>query len=211
MAALATFEDVATLPGRALTEDDRDGVEALLSQASARFRHEARQQFTPGESTVRLRIMGGSVWLREQPAVEVLAVTTDDDRPVGFQHHGQEVVIGSGSTTLVVGSGGEPQAPIRIDERGGPRIDHVTVRYTHGGTVPDVVKDAVASAVRRKVGIDSDAIAGITQQTDTAGQFSRTRQFAAWAVGGPAVLSPEDIVLARSFRPKTPRVWVMSP
>lgn len=90
------------------------------------------------------------------------------------------------------------------------RLDFVTVHYTHGGPVPPIVADTIAAAVARALALDPNAGAGVVQQTDTAGQFSRTRQFAAWAIGGQALLSPDDITLARSFRTVRPTMWALS-
>lgn len=210
MASLATIEDVEALLGSTIT-DGVERAEALLAQVSARFRREARQEFTPGESTVRLKTVGGVVFLREQPATEVVSVVGPDGQPVGFEHHGQEVAISSGSMVLVLDSEGSPMSPLRMDERSGPQLDFVTVTYRHGGAVPAAVVGAVADAVRRIIGVDPDASAGVTQQTDSAGIYSRTRQYATWAVGGQALLSPDEITLARSFRPVIPKSWVLRP
>ena len=77
---------------------------------------------------------------------------------------------------------------------------YVVVTYRHGGEVPPDVRGAVAGAVQRVLGTDPEATQGATQVTDSAVVFSRTRQFASWAVGGQALLSPDDLALARSFR-----------
>lgn len=212
MADLADISDVtALLGGRELTEGEAARATAMLAQVSARFRREARQDFTPGASMVRLRVVGGAVVLQQWPAVEVLSVEDDAGQPVPFQHRGQEVQVSGDGVTLAENADGTPAAPVRYPI-GFPaqRAPFVTVTYLHGSeTVPADVVGAIAGAVQRALTLDGDASSGANQVTDTAGTFSRTRQFAAWAVGGQVTLSPDDLALARSYRVARPRSWVM--
>ena len=54
------------------------------------------------------------------------------------------------------------------------------------------------------------AAQGATQMTETTGPFTQTRQYATWAVGGQAILSPDDQALADAYRPqRAGHVWVM--
>lgn len=202
---LATVEDVAALLGRPLSgaEEARAGV--LLEQVSARFRREARQEFTPGESTVRLRVDAGAVHLPQRPATEVVAVTYGDGRPVvHWTHQGQLVTVSNLASLAGVAINADADAV-------GTAPGSVVVTYRHGAEVPPDARGAVAGAVQRAIGADPEAAQGAAQVTDSAGAFSRTRQFASWAVGGQALLSPDDLALARSFRAVRPRLWVMRP
>lgn len=205
---LAHVEDIK-IPGRELTDAEAERAGDLLTQVSARFRREARRQFTPGASTVRLQVLDLVIVLPEAPVVEVERVLDDDGRELAWRRlspTGQEVALDPpGEIPLFVGS------PVSMPGFEARRPRFATVTYTHGGTVPDDVRLAVADAVRRVLTLDADAAAGAASITDTRGPFSRTRQFAAWAVGGQALLSPEDLALARSYRPRSPRLWVMRP
>lgn len=206
MDPLATVDDVD--PDGELTEAEKGRAGRLLAQASARFRREARQEFTAGESTTRLRVTGGAVYLPQWPALEVLSVVDDAGRPVQFSR------VPAGGQVLHIERPGEftIRPGVVVEPPGGsPRLEFVVVRYTHGGQVPEDVCAAVAAAVSRVMAIDPDAARGASQVTDTRGPFSRTRQFAAWTVGGQVLLSPDDVALARSYRPKPPRLWVMRP
>lgn len=184
MNTLASFEDVAALPGRALADTDRPGVEALLVKLSSRFRRLAGRAWASETLTRRLKVDGGVVFL-PSGVTDVVAVVDD---------HGHAVThVRRGSQLEVAGLASH---------------EFATVTFDTDGTVPDEVRVAIAEAVRRVVDADVEAAKGVTQVTDSAGPFSRTRQFAAWAVGGQALLSPDDVALARSFRRRTPRVWV---
>lgn len=211
MDPLATVEDMAL--GRELSEAETGRAERLLAQASARFRREARQRFTPGESVVRLRVDGGRyVYLPESPVVDVLSVTGEDGRALAWRRlspTGQEIELTLGGEFVI-------RPGVVVEPPGGiTRPRFVVVNYTHGGEVPEVVAAAVAGAVARVLNADPEAVAGATQVTDsdTRGPFSRSkqRQFAAWAVGGQVLLSPDDLALARSFRKRPPRLRVMIP
>ena len=202
---LATVEDVEALIGRPLTEDETARADALLAQASARFRREARQDFTPGESTVRVQVTGGAVFLRQSPVIDVLSVTGDDGQALTFHRSGRVLNV----STLAGVAINYPEC------RDGRLPGFVTVRYTHGGEVPADVVGAVAGAVVRVFNADPDAAQGTQQttETDTRGPFSRTRQrqCAPWAIGGQLLRSPDDVALARSYRVTPPRLWVMKP
>lgn len=206
MDALATVEDI-DLGGRVLSEAETERAARLIAQASARFRREARQDFTPGESAVRLRVTDRKVYLPQWPAGLVLGVLDDDGRPVAWSR------IPEGGQTIRLDVGGELaiRPDVIVAPPGGSRCPQfVTVHYRHGGQVPDDVVGAVAGAVARVLNADPDAVRGVAQTTDTRGPFSRTRQFASWSVGGQLLLSPDDLTLARSYRPRSPRLLVMS-
>lgn len=212
MDSLAELSDVEDLTGP-IDAADQPRVETLLARASARFRREARQQFTPGESTTRLRVIDHTVTLPQSPVIAVLAITGDDGTPYTWQRlapTGQEIRLDFGGEMTI-----RPGFVIESPGAAARRPAHVLVTYTHGGEVPDDVRLCIADVVRRVMGLDADAAAGATTVTDsdTRGPFSRsrTRQFASWAIGGQLLLSPDDLALARSYRTRTPRLWVMRP
>lgn len=187
MNSLAELRDVESALGRTLTESEAARVEPIIAKASALFRAESGQLFTPGESDVRLKVNGGDVYLRQGPVADVIAVTDDDGAEVPFTLHGRWVRV--------------------------PRASHEFVRvlYTHGGEVPDLVRLTVAEVAARALRIDPRAVAGASQGSETVGPASRSVTFAAWAQGGQTLLSPEDKAVARSFRVRVPTVWVQRP
>lgn len=184
---LADISDVETVLGRNLdssTEVIR--VEAILTKASALFRLHAKQEFTPGESTNRLKVNGGRVRLPQHPVVEVRSVKDDCGDPVQYTHMGQWLTVQLGSHAFV------------------------TVDYSHGGEVPDLVRTTVAEVAKKVISIDPRAATGVSQGSATAGPFTEQNTYAAWAQGGQTMLSPDDVAIARSFQPRVPRVWVQS-
>jgi hypothetical protein len=184
--SLATQEDVESAFGRDLTSDEEGRVRFVLEKLSEMFRRESGQQFTAGTSTVRLKVNGGRVYLAQYPVVSVTAVVDDDADDVEYTRLGQWLSVDL------------------------PSDRFVTVTYSHGGDVPDEVWMAVADAARQVLSIDTNAVVGRTQTTETAGPFSQSSTYATWALGGAPRLSPEDITLARSYRTKVPTVWVQS-
>lgn len=187
MVDLATQEDVENVLGRALTSSEEARLGHALSKASGMFRRRAQRLFEAGTSTVRLKVNGDKVFLPE-PAASVATVVDEAGDAVEFTADGQWL------TTVGLSS-----------------ARFVTVTYTHTGDVPDLVRDAVAEIVARSLTIDESARSGATQTQDTAGPFQQGRTFAAWAVGGQVLLSPDDKALADSYRPRVPTVWVMQP
>lgn len=181
---LASKEDVEAALGRDLTSEEDARVGAILDKLSELFRRESGQQFTPGTSTVRLKVNGGRVYLPQRPVTEVTSVKDDAGADVAHDRHDQWLTV--------------------------PMVSHefVTVTYSHGGTVPDVVRTSVADAARQVLMIAPAAVGGVTQRGTTTGPFSGQESYATWAQGGSARLSPDDVALARSFRVKVPTVWV---
>lgn len=181
---LASDVDVEAAIGRDLTSEEDARVGAILDKLSELFRRESGQQFTSGTSTVRLKVNGGRVFLPQRPATAVTTVKDDDGEGVEYTRLGQWLTV--------------------------PMVSHefVTVAYTHGGDVPDLVRLAVADAARQVLQIAPAAVAGVTQTGTTTGPFSGQESYATWAQGGAARLSPDDVALARSFRVKVPTVWV---
>jgi hypothetical protein len=181
MDPLASSEDVATQLGRALTETEQARVSGILAKASDLFRRKARQDFTPGSSTVRLKSNGGQIRLEQEPVTAVASVVDDCGDAVDHRWSGQL---------------------LWVSRNGCPLASHefVTVTYSHGGEVPDLVRQTIAEVVARVLNVDARALSGVVTATDTTGPFSETLTFAGWAVGGQTMLSPADEAVALSYR-----------
>ncbi len=176
--ALATKDDVVAALGRDLTASEAKQVTVHLLKVSELFRTEARQQFTPGRSTNRLRVTAGALTLPQRP---VRAVHTVDGKPADrFTLIGQRLEVPVPTGTAVV------------------------VDYEHGSAeVPDLVKLTVASIIAQLFEADPRARAGVSQRGETRGPFSSQETYAAWAQGAAPRLSPDDVKTAQSYRVKT--------
>jgi hypothetical protein len=183
---LASSTDVAAVLGRALTSAESARVGAILDKASELFRRRSGQKFTSGTSTVRLRVVGDVVTLTQRPVVSVQSVVDDSGEAVAYTLRGSQLVL----TGL---------------------YKFVKVAYTHGGTVPDVVRLAVADIARKVLLIPEGARGGVSQFSDTTGPFTESGTYATWAVGGQTMLSPDDNALADSFRVRVPGFLVSVP
>lgn len=176
--ALATKEDVVKALGRDLTASEANQVDVHLLKVSELFRLEARQQFTLGRSTNRLRVTAGALTLPQRP---VRAVLTVDGEPADrFNLIGQrlEVPVPTGTT--------------------------VVVDYEHGSDeVPDLVTLTVAGIVAQLFEADPRARAGVSQRGETRGPFSSQETYAAWAQGAAPRLAPDDVRTAQSYRVKS--------
>lgn len=181
---LASAQDVADLLGRDLSAEESRRLDPILAKASELFRRRSGQQFTPGTSTVRLKVNGGRVHLTQYPVTAVNTVTDDAGDDVEYAWRGQWLDVALTSA------------------------DFVTVDYDHGGDVPDLVRIAVADIGKKVLQIPADAAMGMTQFAKTRGPFSESGSYAAWAIGGQTILGPADDALALSFRVPTPTVWV---
>lgn len=184
--ALATLDDVTSALGRELTEQEAARALFLLDQLSDKFCREARCSFTVESFTHRVKVNAGHARPPRAPLRSVASVTDDDGDPVPWR-------LGHGFVS------------VRL-----PSDRFVVISYTAGhDSVPAVVAGQLADSVRRALSIDPRAMAGQTQVSATTGPFTESASFASWAVGGQAMLSPDDIALARSFRPRrTGNVWV---
>jgi hypothetical protein len=182
---LASAEDVKTALGRDLTTEETTRIEAILDKASEQFRRVSGQQFTPGTSTVRLRVNDGRVRLTQRPVTAVTSVTDDDGNPVAYTRFASVL-----TTPLRTGS-------------------FVIVAYSHGGTVPDEVRLCIAEVGKRVLEIPKSARSGISQFAESDGPFSESGTFAAWAVGGQTMLSPDDVAFAKSFHGPTGSLIVL--
>jgi len=184
---LAGPDDVKAVLGRDLTSEEQQRVVPILEKASELFRRRSGQQFTPGQSTVRLKSNGGEVRLPQRPVVTVTSVTRDDGTAVPYTLFGQVLTVPLGAHQFV------------------------RVSYTHGGVVPDVVRLCIAEIAKRVLSIDESAAAGATARMRVDGPFTTQESYAAWAVGGQTMLSPDDIALADTFNKKLGGTMVARP
>mgnify|MGYP003084117027 FL=1 len=187
-APLVDLEDIEAALGRTLSDEEKPRALFVADKLSAAFRQRARQSFTVETYVHRLKVDGGGrVFPTRAPLVEVLAVFTDEGAPVAYEKRHGHIFVRAWCS------------------------DFVVVTYTAGLTrVPAAVRLQLADSARRIMSIDAAAAHGATQATDTTGPFTQTRQYATWAVGGQALLSPDDQALADSYRPRSAgHVWVM--
>lgn len=187
MADLATADAVAQALGlanaAAMSAAQTARTAVLLPQVSYLFEREAQRQFTPGEYTVRLRVIDSSLILTETPS-EVTSVTDDDGNEVadtGYTIRGREIVVASWPVT---------------------RPDFATVTYSHSNTVPAAVSSTVAGIVARWLRVDPsiNPAAGLSQSL-AAGEYRQ--QFASWVTKN-VHLTEEDLATARLFRRPSP-------
>lgn len=191
MDPLATVDDVVAYFGP-MTSAQQDRAERILAKASALFRRTARRDFTAGETTVRLKVSGGEVYLEQIPATAVTDVTDDAGIDIVHELHGQRLTL---------------------TRNGCPLASHefVTVTYTYSTLIPDDVRETIAEIAAKVLRIPAAAAAGLASQTRSAGPFSESNTYATWAVGGATSLSPEDQKLAESYRYRGTQVIVQQP
>lgn len=184
--SLANRADVEAALGRELTEGEAARVDVILEQLSERFCLEARHTFTVETYIHRVKVNGHHVIPSRVPLVEVLGVVDDNENPVEFEHKRGYIHVPLTSDRFVV----------------------VTYRAGYDHT-PNSVRLQVAESAKRVLSINADAVSGKTQMSLTAGPYTESATFATWAVGGQAMLSPDDIALARKLRPRNAgNVWV---
>lgn len=185
-APLASADDVEDVLGRALTSSETSKVTAILAKASADVRRISRRTFSADPRTVRLKVDGGSVVL---PEFGVVSLVMDDA--------GNEITATTTPSTVTVALSSS---------------EFVTVTFTPDATVPDDIRLAVAGCAARILTIDPRAQVGVSQaqQSETTGPFttSGSSSFAAWAVGGSTILSPDEASIARAYRSRPGHVWV---
>lgn len=185
---LVDVADIEAALGRELRDEEKTRALFVADKLSAAFRQRARQTFTVETYVHRLKVdAGGRVFPTRAPLVEVLAVFTDEGAPVKYEKRHGHIYVRAWCS------------------------DFVVVTYTAGlAEVPAAVRLQLADSVRRILLIPDAAAQGATQMTETTGPFTQTRQYATWAVGGQAILSPDDQALADAYRPRRAgHVWVM--
>lgn len=187
VSSLASLADVAVSLGRDLTDSEKARLVPVLLKASALFRREARQTFTAGRTQPRLKVNGGRVYLPERPVTTVHSVVDDCGAAVEWTRKDQWLTTCLGSS------------------------DFVTVDYTHGETplpADHLARLTVAEIAGKITWVWERNQPGVTGYTKTAGPFSETWQYAGWAQGGSASLSPDDTAVARGLRVRVPTVHV---
>ena len=187
-APLVDIEDIEAALGRPLRDEEKPRALFVADKLSAAFRMRARQTFAVETYVHRLKVdTGGRVFPTRAPLVEVLAVTADDGQSIPYQVRHGFIQVAS------------------------PANEFVVVTYAAGlSEVPAAVRLQLADSARRILLIPDAAAQGVTQMTETTGPFTQTRQYATWAVGGQALLSPDDQALADAYRPRAAgHVWVM--
>lgn len=191
MEPLADLDDVARHFGP-LTSAQEERATGILAKASGLFRRSARRVFTAGETTVRLKVNGGEVYLEQIPATAVSEVLADDGTDIDHELTGQRLTL---------------------TRNGCPLASHefVTVTYTHDELVPDEVRETIAEIAAKVLRIPAAAAAGLASQTRSAGPFSESNTYAGWAIGGATSLSPEDRALAESYRYRGTQAIVQQP
>jgi hypothetical protein len=185
---LVDVPDIEAALGRELRDEEKTRALFVADKLSAAFRQRARQTFTVETYVHRLKVdAGGRVFPTRAPLVEVLAVFTDEGAPVKYEKRHGHIYVRAWCS------------------------DFVVVTYTAGlAEVPAAVRLQLADSVRRILLIPDAAAQGATQMTETTGPFTQSRQYATWAVGGQAILSPDDQALADAYRPRRAgHVWVM--
>ena len=185
---LVTVEDIEAALGRSLTDSESARATFIADKLAEAFKARACQTFTIEAYTHRLKVdAGGRVVPTRAPLVAVEAVTTDDGQAIPYNVRRGFIQVGAAANEFVV------------------------VTYTAGlSEVPAAVRLQLADSVRRILLIPDAAAQGATQMTETTGPFTQTRQYATWAVGGQAILSPDDQALADAYRPRRAgHVWVM--
>nr|DAL01857.1 MAG TPA: head to tail adaptor [Caudoviricetes sp.] len=187
-APLVDIEDIEAALGRPLRDEEKPRALFVADKLSAAFRMRARQTFAVETYVHRLKVdTGGRVFPTRAPLVEVLAVFTDEGAPVAYEKRHGHIYVRAWCSEFVV------------------------VTYEAGlSEVPAAVRLQLADSVRRILLIPDAAAQGATQMTETTGPFTQSRQYATWAVGGQAILSPDDQALADAYRPRRAgHVWVM--
>ena len=193
MDPLASQDQVETILGRALTEAEATRCTGLLAAASARFRAEARQDFTAAETTRVLRVADGRVRLPLWPVTAVTAVHAVTTAGTAGAAIG--TWAWDGLWTIEVGDWWNLQvnAPVvDLDEWG----QTVQITWSHGyATIPDDVSYAVAGMVARAIGTGS---AGTGVVSETIGQYSY--RLGSAAESGALGMTVDEIAVARRYR-----------
>lgn len=184
--AIITVEQVEHALGRELDEAEKDRCSHIIEHLSNKFCAEAGIDFTLKKYTHWVKVNSGQARIHYTPIVAVSEVTDTAGNPIEYRRHGNVLTVPLGSGEIVC------------------------VTYTAGYENPpaDVVTQLIDSACR-VMNISPEASRGYSQHSTTAGPYTESGTFATWAVGGQAMLSPEDVRLARTYRPKKyGNVWV---
>lgn len=180
---------------REMSSEEQNRAYLLLDQVIDEFEQEAfggvaNYGFGRGQATQRLRSNAGAVYLPYGQVTNVVDVRTDND-------------------ALVSGWKWREFQPSRL-ETSLPTGEFAIVTYDWVLEVSDAVVSMLADSIARTIRVPDEVLIGAQQTTDSLGPASQTLNFASWAVGGQARLSPEERKRARLFRPKNVgATWVM--
>lgn len=193
MDPLASPADVETILGRELTDAEAARCGGLLLAASARFRAEARQDFTAGEATRVLRVTDGQVRLPQLPVTEVTEVRAITTTGTAGAVIGTWAFDGIGTVSVGDWWTLQVNAPaVDLDEW----AQAVQVTWSYGwDEIPDDVVYAVAGMVARAVGTGA---AGSGVVSETIGQYSY--RLGAAAESGALGMTADEIAVARRYR-----------
>lgn len=172
---LADSSDVEKILQRSLTAEESDSCDDLLEAASAMFRDAANQDFTPGSSTVRLKVNGERVRLDQRPCTAVQSVVDDNGNDVSFTRNGCWLTVDADSSRFL------------------------TISYEHGGDVPVAVRLAVAEMVSRALTVPGDVLAGARSTSDGAGPYSQSTSWGNGENSSLLRLSDSNLGLAQSY------------
>ena len=175
--------DIEDSLGRPATSQEILRMTAVIGRLSAEFRRVSGQWVTSGHSVVSCLVKDGQVRLDQRPVTLVTSVTDNRGNSLVFTVRDQVVTLEH------------------------PHVSEVVVDYTHGfATVPDDIRLALADDAAQAFLTPEAVMTGVTQTSDTEGQFQSSRTYAAWAVGAGARLSPGSISVAQSYKAtRTPR------
>ena len=188
MDPLATPDDVGRVLQRTFTDEESGVVDDYVAKASDLFREAAgKHQFTPGSSTVRLRVVGGRVRLDQSPVTAVASVVDDSGTDVAFTRNGRWINV--------------PEC-----------LRFVTVAYSHGSTeIPDDVRVTVAEMAARALAIPTEVLGGLRAFSDTAKDFSQQGTYDTGSIGAQVFLTQHDREVAAAYRWPGGHVIVQTP
>jgi hypothetical protein len=183
MDALASCEDVAALTGDVTMNPVQ--CDAMLASASARFRSEARNDFTIETTAGALDCYSGLVRLTRGPVREVVAAHAIDKS--GLPTGEALPTVFDGRDTIRVDIGW-------VADLFGERHAKVHVEWKHGfDPIPEDVRWAVAAMVVRA---SDGPPAGVTGET--IGSY--TWQAGGYTASGALSMTRDELAVAHSYR-----------
>ena len=189
--ALCSLDDIAHQLGfddsTSLTDSQLARIPLILAKLSQEFRWQAGREFTPGTSTVQLLSLSGRIRLPDY---------------LGPQGTVDEVVTYSGtvldpSTYTVRNNAIIVNIPMILGSQRPGTGDRFEVTYTHTGQCDMAVRSVISAACARYLTVDPNS--AVAQSTFLSAEGYHQR-IAAW-VADVVKLMPEDIALAKSYRP----------
>jgi hypothetical protein len=189
---LASPTDVEARVGRSFTTDERAQVARLLLDASAKFRQRSTQRFTPGTSTVKLKVNGCRARLPQRPVTAVTSVVNLAGLTVPFTWLAgtDELLLADLSSSLY----SFEYVPFRVAPSA------IVVEYDHGSEeVPDAVVGVVCQLAARAFGRSAEQ-AGITQENIDGYSYSTLGAAGAAAASGAFGMLASELEVADAYR-----------